>query len=107
MPNPPADCGRNDATTVHRNGVDHRKAVTSISPATMRLVRFMAPPHVPLPRQGERLGEGGARAFDAPSPRLSPWRGRGEELSQLAAWAPRSMVLSDTTDRASRNATER
>src|SRR5690349_10561325 len=41
MPMPPADCGRNDATSVHRNGVAHRNAVASINPATMRLARRM------------------------------------------------------------------
>src|SRR5205823_7477106 len=91
MPMPPALCGRNEATSVHRNGVAHRNAVTSISPPTMRLLRFMAGT-APLR---------GAQIHDAPL----EWRAPSHD--QLAAWAPRSMVLSDTTDIASRNDTDR
>jgi hypothetical protein len=36
---PPAVSGRNEATSVHRNGVDHRKVVIAISRATTSAAR--------------------------------------------------------------------
>ena len=71
--------GRNDATSVHRNGVDHRNAVTSISPPTMRLVRFMAGGRAtPVARlcclSGRtRHWSGAPPALSSPHGRLVPW----------------------------------